>query len=284
MPLELGQLVAVDNGIVIPLSKARCVVGRAANCDVVLSHPAVSSKHCLLEFRDGSWFVTDLASSNGIRIDGSECTAGPLPHKSILSIAKLRFEVRCQSNLSAALPAAASGSRSAARPVKEQDADLSQQSATELPVGFAVPSSRSSAPPQNVLGNLVPVDGGDPIPLQSPRVLVGRSSACHIVLPYPEVSSKHCQLELHEGLWQVRDLGSRNGIRVNDRSVTAGTLKPNAILSIAKRRYRVEYEALADDSPDVDFSGAKCDLELALSGEAAPRDSVSSDDFSLMGG
>jgi hypothetical protein len=46
------------------------LVGRHSNCDVVLSHPGVSRRHARLLFRDGSWVLQDLASTNGTRVNG----------------------------------------------------------------------------------------------------------------------------------------------------------------------------------------------------------------------
>ncbi len=277
MSAEFGQLVLVESGIVIPLSKSRCVIGRAANCDVVLANPSISSKHCLLEFRDGTWFVTDLASSNGVRINGIRCSAGPLPDHSILSIAKLRFEVRSRS----AAPASAHGNQSEPVPDVEPDSDISQLSDTEFPVNVAAQSAPPESSQRSRLGNLIPLDGGTAIPLKTPRVLVGRSSACNVILPHAEVSGKHCQLELQDGMWYVRDLGSRNGIRVNDKAETAAILKPNSILSIAKRKFRIEYELPANDPKPVMPSGLPSEIEIDFLSPDAKVGSFSDDDFSL---
>ncbi len=63
------------------------------------------------------------------------------------------------------------------------------------------------------------------------------------------VSSKHCQLEFKSGFWHVRDLGSRNGIRVDGVFQLAKYLKPGEVLSIAKHRYEIAYTPLADEAP-----------------------------------
>ena len=65
------------------------------------------------------------------------------------------------------------------------------------------------------LGELVPCGGGDSIPLLKAKLLVGRRSQCDIVLEFPNVSSQHCEFRFDQGYWQIRDLGSRNGIKVN---------------------------------------------------------------------
>ncbi len=64
-------------------------------------------------------------------------------------------------------------------------------------------------------GELVPVGGGDPIPLLKKSLLVGRRESCDIVLRFSNVSAHHCQLTLNGGYWYVKDMNSRNGLKVN---------------------------------------------------------------------
>ena len=45
-----------------------------------------------------------------------------------------------------------------------------------------------------MLGKLVPCGGGAPLPLLKPRLLVGRQRGCDLLLGYPSVSSRHCEL------------------------------------------------------------------------------------------
>jgi adenylate cyclase len=117
------------------------------------------------------------------------------------------------------------------------------------------------------LGELIPCGGGVPIPLLKPSLIVGRSPACDITLPFPMVSSKHCQLEFKSGFWHVRDLGSRNGIRVDGIFQLAKYLKPGEILSIAKHRYEIAYVPQSDEAPPEENPFALSLLEKAgLSG------------------
>ncbi len=96
-----------------------------------------------------------------------------------------------------------------------------------------------------MFGDLVPVGGGDPIPLLKKRLRVGRRDGCDIVLNFANVSSHHCLLEIEDGYWFVRDLRSRNGIRVDGKKIMVGLrrrLDPGVILSIAKHNFEVVYE------------------------------------------
>ncbi len=90
-------------------------------------------------------------------------------------------------------------------------------------------------------GELLPVGGGDPIPLLKKVLLVGRRESCDIVLRFSNVSAHHCQLTVNGGYWHVRDLQSRNGVKVNGVRVGEKRLDPGDILSVAKHKYQVKY-------------------------------------------
>jgi pSer/pThr/pTyr-binding forkhead associated (FHA) protein len=91
-------------------------------------------------------------------------------------------------------------------------------------------------------GDLVPRGGGDPIPLLRPALLVGRRESCDIVLRFPNVSGRHCELTLTEGYWHVKDLGSSNGTKVNGSRVVEQRLEPGDTLSVARHDFEISYE------------------------------------------
>jgi predicted component of type VI protein secretion system len=92
-----------------------------------------------------------------------------------------------------------------------------------------------------MLGELVPVGGGDPIPLLKKKLLVGRREGCDVVLRFANVSAHHCQLSLEQGYWFVKDLKSRNGTKVNGARVARKRIDPGDELSVAKHKYRMMY-------------------------------------------
>ncbi len=101
------------------------------------------------------------------------------------------------------------------------------------------------------LGQLVPRGGGDPIVLPKSSLIIGRRESCDIVLEYPNISSQHCQLEMKDGYWQVRDLRSRNGIKVNGERVDSRYLMPGDIIAIAKHHFSIEYQPSSSAPPPV---------------------------------
>lgn len=91
-------------------------------------------------------------------------------------------------------------------------------------------------------GMLVPVGGGDPIPLLKVRLILGRREGCDIVLNFSNISGQHCRMTLEQGYWFVKDLGSRNGTKVDGKSIVRKRLDPKCRISFAKHEYKVEYE------------------------------------------
>lgn len=92
-----------------------------------------------------------------------------------------------------------------------------------------------------MFGELVPQGGGDPVPLLKRKLLVGRRDSCDISLRFANVSSRHCELELVDGYWMVRDLGSSNGTKVNGVRVRSKWVLPGDEVAFAKHRFKVDY-------------------------------------------
>lgn len=98
----------------------------------------------------------------------------------------------------------------------------------------------------NTYGELTPCGGGDTIPLFKRKMTIGRRSNCDVILNFPNVSSYHCELELLNGYWFIKDLGSSNGIKVNGTRYESRYLMPNDTVSIAKHQYQINYTAVGD--------------------------------------
>lgn len=98
-----------------------------------------------------------------------------------------------------------------------------------------------------MFGELVPIGGGDPIPLMKKRLRIGRRDSCDIILNFGNVSGHHCLLEIDEGYWFIRDLRSRNGVKVNGVRLAQGVRKrldPECKVTIAKHEFELEYDPM----------------------------------------
>jgi hypothetical protein len=64
------------------------------------------------------------------------------------------------------------------------------------------------------------------------QLLIGRSSACQIVLGDDTVSRRHAELRFEDGRWLLRDLGSSNGTYVNGRLVTEAEVRAGDVVHL----------------------------------------------------
>lgn len=73
------------------------VIGRGSDCNLRLSAPQISRRHCFLRVGREGVSVTDLDSSNGTFVDGKRLTGGvrqELIHGSVLALGAVRFLIR----------------------------------------------------------------------------------------------------------------------------------------------------------------------------------------------
>jgi general secretion pathway protein E len=104
---------------------------------------------------------------------------------------------------------------------------------------------------------LTPIRGqAKQVPL-SGRVTLGRSPDCTVPLIDERASRQHCVLSPQpEGGWMVRDLGSRNGTKVNDVRITEASLKPGDVLKVGSHEFLFEREREGDAREDTDAEGS----------------------------
>jgi adenylate cyclase len=88
-----GQLTPVGGGDPIPLIKERLLVGRRGQVDIQLNFPNVSSQHCRLTLEHGYWFVKDLNSRNGTKVDNRAVMRKRADPGSKISIAKHQYVI-----------------------------------------------------------------------------------------------------------------------------------------------------------------------------------------------
>ena len=106
--------------------------------------------------------------------------------------------------------------------------------------------------------------------LTDETITIGRSPENMIVLDDPSVSGRHAQLERSEKVYRLKDLGSTNGTRVNNETITEVTLR------IGDRLHFGKVEARFDEDP----SGGVQPLPEPSAIEAKPAEtSVRPGDF-----
>lgn len=204
-----GHLIPCGGGQPIALSKTRLVLRtRSANP----STPVTAEGCAELSLREGYWQIQASASGPTVRINDTVREAGRLLPSDVVSIGPKRFRI-----------------------------------------SYQVPQTEEAPPPRRVeaprpletalLGLLVPCGGGKSIPLRKAHIIVGRTPPCDVIIAHRVVSSRHCELKLMQGHWQMVDLGSHNGTFVDGMRYEIKWVFPGNVIGFAQYRYRLEYTA-----------------------------------------
>jgi pSer/pThr/pTyr-binding forkhead associated (FHA) protein len=89
---------------------------------------------------------------------------------------------------------------------------------------------------------LVPIHAGSApsVLISRPVILIGRHPECDVRIDSPQISRRHCCLALAYDRLTIRDLGSRNGVRVNGQVVDEARLQPGDEVAISQFLYRLD--------------------------------------------
>jgi len=90
IPLK-GEAIVVDAD--------EALVGREANCNVVVSHPSVSRRHALIKRKQDVFFVVDQGSANGTFVDSKRIVDATLKDGSVLRFGSASFKVEVRDEL-----------------------------------------------------------------------------------------------------------------------------------------------------------------------------------------
>lgn len=90
------------------------------------------------------------------------------------------------------------------------------------------------------------------------RITIGRNPDCTVPIIDERSSRQHCVLQPDgKGGWVVRDLGSRNGTKVNENRVSESPLKPGDVLKVGSHEFLIEHDHAGEGSPgETDAEGS----------------------------
>src|SRR6185295_3037501 len=75
---QIAFVKGVNPGATVKLEGERIVLGRNADCTVVLNEPAVSREHAVIRKIQGKFYIEDLKSRNGTYVNSKEVKARTL--------------------------------------------------------------------------------------------------------------------------------------------------------------------------------------------------------------
>src|SRR5436305_5026717 len=93
--MELLQVHYVDLGVPrLSDLKGDLSVGRTEGNDIVLNHPSVSRKHAKFEIRGDQWWIVDLKSTNGVKVNGNLVSEAQVVAGDKISVGSVQLELK----------------------------------------------------------------------------------------------------------------------------------------------------------------------------------------------
>jgi ABC transport system ATP-binding/permease protein len=205
----------------VPLRRATYAIGRGARNDIRLTDRNVSREHALLRRSDAAYEIEDLDSYNGTHINGARANvARTLVAGDVIQLGDYVLAI-----------------------------DVDESGAAEIAPAARAPNAR---PARLVVTSGAPA--GTELALVDDDVVVGRDESAGLALVDASVSRRHCRMvRIDARRFDVIDLGSSNGVRINGVELRRGVLEPGDALEVGdvKMRYvgagEVHWPAVATD-------------------------------------
>jgi pSer/pThr/pTyr-binding forkhead associated (FHA) protein len=71
--------------------RGTAVLGRLPECDVTLTDPSVSRRHAKIAETAGAWRITDMGSTNGVKVNGERVGERDLAHGDRIELGTVRL-------------------------------------------------------------------------------------------------------------------------------------------------------------------------------------------------
>lgn len=180
--------------------QASLFIGRSKDCQILLSGDNVSRRHARLYVVDNQLFVEDLDSSNGTTINGV-----PIERAAKVRVGDTLgvggFSLRVRSG----------------------------------------PPKESTRPALFTLQGLGQAAGNRRYQIVEKNTTMGRGPECDIVILDESISRLHARINVRtNGVAEIHDLGSANGVYVNDLKVKSWELSGGELIRLGNAQFRVE--------------------------------------------
>ena len=86
-----GELQPIGGGDPIPLIREVLTLGRRESCDIRLNYPNISGVHAQMSYRNGYWYIRDMNSTNGIKVQGIRVQEKLLHPRDEVTIGKRKY-------------------------------------------------------------------------------------------------------------------------------------------------------------------------------------------------
>jgi pSer/pThr/pTyr-binding forkhead associated (FHA) protein len=241
------------------------VIGRDPACDLTIDDNLLSRRHARLLLEGDCLKVIDLGSANGTFLNG-EKIQDAVAHPGD----ELRFDQHCfivvgpvtataDANLGKAEQtlirgneddATMIGSATVMEPLADSPLPPESEPGDTLPMADEETLLFAQPPPAATLKGTGPTVDLPEFTLDQELLTLGRGEQSDIVLDDKSVSKRHAEFAFEHGGWSIRDLGSSNGVAVNNERVDHMRLQHGDIIQFGRLELVFQLAAGPQDTDD----------------------------------
>ncbi|MBQ4267237.1 MAG: FHA domain-containing protein [Clostridia bacterium] len=259
-----GYIVDMYDGEMYELNMWETSIGRSNSCDVVISYDTVSRFQAVIARRNDSWYIHDLRSKSGIKVNGRKIEKKQtIKDGDVLTFGNMRFRFEIADDpvvrvgkkkkgknkpQAKKAPPQTSTTKTSqgstkANTTPKQTGYYSETNKPQLNLQKKSPSSYTLEAPsgtktrRTAKPTVINKDTGEAYLLTGNQVIAGTAPRSHIRLKSSECSKKHAAFVLYEDGWAIEDLGSAKGTRLNGKKITSPQLLFDGdVISLADER------------------------------------------------
>jgi ABC transport system ATP-binding/permease protein len=211
-------VISDDEGktIIVPLVRDLITVGRQDGNTIRLTERNVSRQHARF-VRDASGYrIEDLDSYNGVTVNGVRIDKSvELKDGDRVGVGDYVIALRAEASSTAT---AVGGSPTRGNPVRSTP-------------GFGAP------PPARLVMVSAPAPGAE-FSMTKPALSIGRLEELDLCISHRSISREHARVTQKSGSFEIEDLRSANGVRVNGQPVKRSPLRSGDIVDLGQVRFR----------------------------------------------
>lgn len=222
---------------VVPLIREEVTIGRKEGNTIRLTERNVSRRHARILRQNGSLTIEDLDSYNGIRVNGSRIEQrADIKESDRVQIGDYLIELRAE----------AAEAANSEKPTERLNRDEVLAAAPDVDT-VAMPQLErpdTALDPQQdgaERGRLVILSktfAGRELVLDRAEMVIGRTEDNDISINHRSISRHHAKVIERDGHYSIVDLGSSNGVRVNDEDYGEVELRRGDLVDLGHIRLR----------------------------------------------
>src|SRR5688572_31826259 len=214
-PRPMYKLVISDDEgktIIVPLVRDLITVGRQDGNTIRLTERNVSRQHARLVRNEHGFRIEDLDSYNGVVVNGHRIDkAADLRDGDRVGVGDYIIALK-------------------------SEADAPQPPAPQAPRASA-PAVMAGSPPARFVMVSAPAPGAE-FSIAKPQVRIGRLEELDLCISHRSISREHARVTARDGSFEIEDLNSANGIRINGSSVKRALLRSGDVVELGQVRFR----------------------------------------------